>query len=262
MVARRFIGVGLLLALLIPFAVAQSPDAPVASQPAPGDSDRPASWKLVPSNLLSDQKRIWLYSRRLARPRNWIAPAAILGTTVLLVAEADSPAASYFRRTSEFRGFDRVFTGKATALGMIALPASLYVAGLARKDSKMKSTVLLAGEAVLDSELLTIAAKDIDRRLYPASIPAPQGFTDTWFKTKGDWLRGSGSFPSGHTIAAFSIGTVIARRYGNHRWVPYAAYGAAALVGFSRLPLMSHYVSDVFMGSALGYSIARFAVLR
>ena len=180
----------------------------------------------------------------------------------LLVAEADSPAASYFRRTSEFRGFDRVFTGKATALGMIALPASLYVAGLARKDSKMKSTVLLAGEAVLDSELLTIAAKDIDRRLYPASIPAPQGFTDTWFKTKGDWLRGSGSFPSGHTIAAFSIGTVIARRYGNHRWVPYAAYGAAALVGFSRLPLMSHYVSDVFMGSALGYSIARFAVLR
>jgi membrane-associated phospholipid phosphatase len=75
-------------------------------------------------------------------------------------------------------------------------------------------------------------------------------------------LRGHGSFPSGHTIAAFSIATVVARRYGNHRWVPYAAYGMAALVGFSRLSLSAHFLSDVFMGGALGYSISRFTVLR
>jgi membrane-associated phospholipid phosphatase len=55
---------------------------------------------------------------------------------------------------------------------------------------------------------------------------------------------------------------VIARRYGNHRWVPYAAYGAAALVGFSRLTLSAHFLSDVFLGGALGYSISHFAVLR
>jgi len=36
----------------------------------------------------------------------------------------------------------------------------------------------------------------------------------------------------------------------------------AALVGFSRLSLSAHFLSDVFMGSALGYSISRFAVLR
>jgi membrane-associated phospholipid phosphatase len=55
---------------------------------------------------------------------------------------------------------------------------------------------------------------------------------------------------------------VIARRYGNHRWVPYAAYGTAALIGFSRLTLSTHFASDVFVGAALGYSISRFAVLR
>ena len=47
-----------------------------------------------------------------------------------------------------------------------------------------------------------------------------------------------------------------------HRWVPYVAYGAAALVGFSRMTLSAHFPSDVFMGAALGYSISRFTVLR
>jgi membrane-associated phospholipid phosphatase len=250
---------GAVLAFTLAAAVA-------AGQPAPGQQapelERPVSLKLLPSNLVSDQKSIWLFPRRLAHPRNWIAPAAVVGATALLIAEVDAPTASYFRRTSSFDGFKQVFTGKATALGMVALPSSLLAAGLARHDSKMWKTAVLAGEAVLDSEVLTIAMKDADRRLFPASVPPEQGFSNTWFKTSGHWLRGSGSFPSGHGIAAVSIATVFARRYGKRRWVSYAAYGAAGLVAFSRLPLGAHYVSDTFMGAALGYSISRFAVLR
>jgi membrane-associated phospholipid phosphatase len=75
-------------------------------------------------------------------------------------------------------------------------------------------------------------------------------------------LLPNGSFPSGHTIAAFSVATVISRRYGNHKWVPYAAYGTAALIGFARITLSAHFMSDVFVGGVLGYSISRFAVLR
>jgi membrane-associated phospholipid phosphatase len=76
-------------------------------------------------------------------------------------------------------------------------------------------------------------------------------------------LGGYGSFLSGHTIAAFSVATIMARRYGRkHRWVPIVAYGAAGLVGFSRLTLSAHFTSDVFMGGALGYAISRFTVLR
>jgi len=76
------------------------------------------------------------------------------------------------------------------------------------------------------------------------------------------YIRGNGSFPSGHSIEAFAVATIIARRYRNHRWVPYAAYGLASVVGFSRLTLNVHFLSDVFMGGALGYSISRFTVLR
>jgi len=55
---------------------------------------------------------------------------------------------------------------------------------------------------------------------------------------------------------------VVARRYRHDRWVPYAAYGLAATVGLSRMTLSKHFPSDVFFGAALGYSVARFSVLR
>jgi len=55
---------------------------------------------------------------------------------------------------------------------------------------------------------------------------------------------------------------VIARQYKNHKWVPYVAYGLAGVIGFSRLTLSAHFLSDVFMGAALGYTIGRYDVLR
>ena len=70
------------------------------------------------------------------------------------------------------------------------------------------------------------------------------------------------SFPSGHTIAAFSVATVFANRYRKHRWVPYVAYGLAGWVGFTRVSLQSHFVSDVFAGAALGYVLAHNVTLR
>jgi len=231
-----------------------------ASQPPPV-VDRPVSWKLLLPNLISDQQRIWTFPARLAQGQNWIPTAAVLGTTAGLLA-LDPTDAAYFRRTTTFQGFNNIFTSNATVIGTIATPISLYAIGLIRRDSKMQRTALLAGEAVADAEILTTVLKDATARVRPAAIPAKRNFSDSWFESGGSRLRGAGSFPSGHTIAAFSIATVIARRYGNHRWVPYAAYGMAALVGFSRLSLSAHFLSDVFMGGALGYSISRFTVLR
>jgi membrane-associated phospholipid phosphatase len=192
----------------------------------------------------------------------YLAPmAAVLGTTAALVA-LDPSESAYFRRTPTLHAFNNIFTGNVTSIGIIVAPASLYTVGLLRRDSKMKHTALLAGEAIVDAELVTTVLKDTTRRVRPAAVSTNGNFSDTWFESGGSLIRGSGSFPSGHTIAAFSVATVAARRYGNHRWVPYIVYGAAALVGFSRLSLSAHFLSDVFMGGVLGYSISRFAVLR
>jgi membrane-associated phospholipid phosphatase len=231
-----------------------------SSTPTP-PLDRPVSWKRMVPNLLQDQQRIWSSPVRLAHGHWWIPAAAVLGTTAALLA-LDPSEAAYFRRTRTFHGFNNIFTGNATSVGTFAAPVSLYATGLIRRDSKMQRTALLAGEAAGDAEIVTTVIKDATRRLRPAGIPAGGNYSDSWFKSGGSLIRGSGSFPSGHTIAAVSVATVVARRYGNHRWVPYAAYGMAALVGFSRLSLLSHFSSDVFMGGALGYSISRFVVLR
>jgi membrane-associated phospholipid phosphatase len=248
------------------FPVNEPPETvrPLAPSPS-GDFGRAVSWKLLPSNVIADQKQIWSFPARLLQGKNRTPTAAVLAVTAGLVL-LDPTEARYFRRTPTFHGFNNIFNGTATAISMGATPASLYVMGLVRKDSKLQHTALLAGEAMADAELLTTVLKDATRRVKPAGFPASGNFNDSWFEMRGSpsyfYLKGDGSFPSGHTIAAFSVATIIARRYRTHRWVPYAAYGLASVVGFSRLTLSVHFLSDVFMGGALGYSVSRFTVLR
>jgi membrane-associated phospholipid phosphatase len=225
------------------------------------DSGRPVSWKVLIPNIADDQKSIWTFPLRLGKPGNLLATTAVLGVTAGLVA-TDPADGDYFRRTTSFGGFNRVFSSNATAVGTLVAPLSLYAAGLLRRDSKMQGTALLAAEAVADAEIVTTVFKSADRRLRPSAVSPQSSLGDTWFERRGPFLSGGGSFPSGHSIAAFSVATVVARRYGNHRWVPFVAYGLAGAVGLSRITLSAHFVSDVFMGGALGYSISRFTVLH
>jgi membrane-associated phospholipid phosphatase len=236
--------------------------ATVFAQDAPMEPDgRPVSWIRMAPNLASDQKRMWLAPARMASGGRWLAAAGVLSATAALIA-TDTRTASYFRRTDAFHGFNSAFSGKSTVVGIAAAPVLLYAAGIIRRDGHARNTALLAGEAVAGAEILTTVLKDIDRRRRPAEYAPGADFGGSWFHAKGSWVRGIGSFPSGHAIAAFAVATVISRRYPRRRWVPYVAYGLAGVVGFSRITLNSHYPSDVFMGAALGYSISRFVVLR
>lgn len=238
---------------------AQTPPA-TPTQPPQGVS-RPVSWKLLLPNFVSDQQQIWTFPSRLERKRNWVPTAAILAAAAGLVA-LDPTEANYFRQSPTYHAFNNVFTSNRTMYATLLTPAGLYVAGLARKDSKMTGTALFAGEALVDVGLLSTFLKDVTRRVRPANVPPHGNAYDTWFESGGSIISGHGGFPSGHTIAAMSVATVVARRYRNHRWVPWVAYGGAALVGFSRVSLSAHFASDVFVGGALGYSISRFAVLQ
>jgi membrane-associated phospholipid phosphatase len=223
---------------------------------------RPVSWGRIIPLVASDQKQIWTFPVRAARGSHWPAVAGVLGATAALVA-ADAHDTPQFRRTESFSGFNTVFSGRNTHYGTILVPASLYGVGLIRKDSYLQKTALLAGVAAADTAIVTVVLKGATSRLRPKDIPPGGDYTHTWFKNRGNnWLRGRGSFPSGHTIAAFSVATVFSRRYPKYRWLPYVAYGLAGVVGFSRVTLSSHFPSDVFMGAAMGYSIGRYSVLR
>jgi membrane-associated phospholipid phosphatase len=227
----------------------------LASSSAEG---RDVSVSLLPANFLRDQKNIWLFPAELAKGRHWSPTVAVIAATVGLLS-ADPHVDPYFAHTTAFRGFDRAFASNVTGAETVAIPAALYAVGLGRRDSYAQKTALFAGEALADAEVLRAVMNTVTARWRPSDVVRRGNYADTFFR---DNIHVGSSFPSGHMIAAVSIGTVIARRYRKHRWVPWAAYGLAGTIGFSRISLRAHFPSDVVLGTVLGYAIARYDVLQ
>ncbi len=211
-------------------------------------------------NIIEDQGRIWRSPAELRHKRNWIPLAAVLGTAAALIA-TDPHDTGYFRRTPDLSGFNKAITSNRTAAGIIAVPAALFAVGAVAHDRKATGTALLAAEAVADSWVVGTVLKDAFMRARPSQIAPNGNFSDSWFEHRSSFINPNGGMPSGHTLYAFAVATIVARRYGNHRWVPFVSYGLAAAVALSRVTGSSHFMSDVFVGGVLGYSISRFAVL-
>jgi membrane-associated phospholipid phosphatase len=223
---------------------------------------RVVTWKSLPRDFLNDQKDIWFtFPGRLATGHHWIPVLAVAGVTTGLIY-ADPHIMPYFR--DHQKNLDKIndgFDPLITTAEVIAVPTGLLVAGYARHDNYQVSTGLMGALAYGDSLIPNLVIKAITRRERPADVPAPEPFTGTFFNGGKSPLKGS-SFPSGHATAVFSVATVVAYRYRNHWWVPVAAYALATTIAASRITTMAHFPSDVFLGSAMGYAIARYQTVR
>jgi len=260
----------------------QVPEPPAEGTPAdPPDpvtveSSRPSSapsewhtlgtqWEGLVPNLLRDQKTIWLFPLSVVRGHHWKPTLALIGATGLLMT-VDAHNSRWVRNNLQpLSGFNNVFSGYNTATVTEAFSSAFYLAALLRKNAYDQKTFILAGEAVIDAEILTTVMKDVDGRMAPISYPAGGNFTDSWFKVthgnRSSWMGGLGSMPSGHEIAIMAVATVFAERYPRPAWLKWVAYGLAVAAGFSRVSLQSHFTSDTFAGGALGYLIAHYVVL-
>jgi len=241
-----------------------SPDAAAAGGYSHIDrsGERDVTWKTLPGDFLHDQKEIWgIFPSQLAHGHHWVPVLAVAGLTGGLIF-ADPHVMPYFR--THAKNIDKVndvFDPMITTGEVISMPALLLAAGYARHDEYQVSTGLMAALAYGDSVIPDLAMKAITRRERPADVPDNKPYTGTFFNGNKSPLKGS-SFPSGHSTAAFSVATVVAYRYRNHKWVPVLAYGLATAIGLSRIATQAHFPSDVFLGSALGYSVARFQTVR
>jgi len=241
-----------------PQTVAADAGPPIAEA---AGAEREVSWGTLPRNFLEDQKDIWLFPVQLAKGRHWLPTIAVTGVTAGLIV-ADSHDTPYFRRTARFEGFNDVFSGSITAGEIAAVPAAFLIVGHFRHDSYAEKTALLAGEAYADSAMVDVVMKMATRRLRPSDIAPMGNFSDTFFESHVSPAGINTSFPSGHAAAAFAVATVFAHRYRQHRWVLRVAYGLAGAISFSRVTTQAHFPSDVFLGAALGFTIAKFDVLR
>jgi len=141
----------------------------------------------------------------------------------------------------------RFISHAGSAYGVGAVAATFYIAGRAGHNMRARETGILGAEALIDSAIVVNVVKEITQRTRP-----------TGGKSRSDFFDGGTSFPSGHSIEAWSLATIIANEYHDHTAVQIAAYGIASAVSVARFTGRNHYLSDVLVGSALGYGIGRY----
>jgi membrane-associated phospholipid phosphatase len=215
--------------------------SPVVAPPA----KRPSLEREFFKNILRDQKAIWTSPTHLqTKDARWLVPLG-LGTAALIatdqqtgdeIAESDKPLRA-----------SRVISYAGSSYSTGAIAAAFYLFGRAGHNDRARETGLLAGQALIDSAIVATSIKAITQRTRP-----------TGGRSRGDFFDGGSSFPSGHSIKAWTLATIIAHEYHDKPVVQIAAYGIASAVSVSRFTGRNHYLSDVLIGSAMGYGIGRY----
>ena len=213
--------------------------------PTPVASPTPTLEHEFFKNVLRDQKAIWTAPLHLhQRDGRWLAPIG-LGAAALIATDrrtGDEIAES----TSQLNA-SRIVSYAGSTYGVAAVAGAFYVAGRAGHNRRARETGVLGAEALLDSAIVVNALKEITQRTRPSGG-----------RSRGDFFHGGSSFPSGHSIEAWSLATVIANEYHDRLPVQIAAYGIASAVSVARFTGQKHYLSDILVGSAMGYGVGRY----
>jgi len=147
-------------------------------------------------------------------------------------------------------GFLRYATWLGYGLVDIAVPVAIGAVAWGRGDTDGVRRGLLGVSAVAAAGILDQIVKNLLCRARPSAADAGAFFTGfPCFPAP----YAVASFPSGHATTAFALATVLSLWY--PRWTA-AWLALAAIVGWSRIALGSHFPSDVAAGAILGVAVA------
>lgn len=240
----------LLFTLVFVFSLevrAQTP--PPAHDEAPKATSQSTKEKKFLKNILDDQRAIWTAPFHWGRSdRKWLAP---LGLSTLALMATDRQTSAKLVEHGDNLGRLRLSRNVSTIGSLYTtggLAGALYLTGRATGNARLRETGLLGAEALINSEIVARGLKTASQR---QRIPKDD--------SSGEFFDGGDSFPSGHAINVWSLATVVAKEYGQHRrLVQVGAYGIATAVSVSRFTGRKHFLSDVLVGSALGYGIGNY----
>jgi membrane-associated phospholipid phosphatase len=247
-----------LSAMAVTPAIAQEAGKQSAGQPGNSLPDMPkplivgpqdaATLRNTPRNILKDQEAIWTSPIRL-RSSNIAGPIVLaLATTVAITTDHQVMSSS---RLQDASLNSQANTASNGLLGIfVALPVAFYGVGHLRHLTQSQETGILGGEAMADS----LAVNEVMKFVALRERPTIDGAKGKFFQTS----VGSGSsFPSNHSILAWSSAAVIASEYPG-RLTALSVYGLATGVSITRVLARQHFPSDVLVGSAVGWMIGRY----
>lgn len=217
-------------------------------------------------SFLKDQVHIWTAPFRIKKKDlNYLIPLTLAAATVMVFDEDINHNTQKFKNKNQWvKNLSPILTegGEVPVVGGIS--AAMYLTGLAVKDDKLMQTGALAGYALVNSAVVVTVLKMLAGRQRPRVDGNSQWkpFPQTLEQFEGSSSDYYSSFPSGHSIAAWTLATVVAEQYKNTKVIPILMYTFATGVALSRTTENAHWLSDAIVGSALGYGIGKYMVKK
>lgn len=217
----------------------------VRAQTPPNSTTTPSLEREFFKNILNDQKAIWTAPFRLQRrDTKWVIPSSI---GFMALVTTDRITGDEIAESKRQVKMSHIVSQGGSVYGLGTVAGAFYLFGRTKNNERARETGLLSAEALVNSMIVETALKGITQRARPSAGVERSEFFD-----------GGNSFPSGHSTQAWAVATVIANEYHDNRVVQIAAYGAASAVSVARFTGHKHYLSDVVVGSALGYVIGKY----
>lgn len=216
-----------------------------AQTPAPTPTPTPSLEREFFKNVLRDQKAIWTAPLHLERSdMKWVIPSSV-GLMALFTTDRIT-GDEIFEADRQVKASNAIsYAGSIYGLG--ATTSAFYLIGRMKNNYRARETGVLSAEAMLNSLIVEGVLKGVTQRGRPLDGHERSEFFD-----------GGSSFPSGHSTQAWAVATVIAHEYKDRPVVQIAAYGIASAVSVARFTGHKHYISDVVVGSALGFGIGKY----
>ncbi len=134
------------------------------------------------------------------------------------------------------------------------IPYVLATAYFLWKDRKFTLLPLIVAILVM---FFSYFIKDYFGHPRPIMVLEMNGLAKTLHLVPGvEVMRGYNSFPSGHTMSAFALFSLLCFTIAKSDLMQMFFFILAALVGVSRVYLVQHFPQDVLFGSFLGFLVA------
>jgi len=221
-------------------------------RPKPTPAPKPSLEKKFFVNILKDQRAIWTSPFHLhGQDAKWLAPLGLTTAALIVTDRSTSDELVEHGINAKRVRISRDISWLGSMYATMGTAGILYLIGSATHNDHLRETGLLGAEALIDSGIVVNALKTASQRKRP-----------TTEHSSGEFFEGGTAFPSGHAISAWSLATVIAQEYRHRPLVQVGAYGLATAVGISRYTGRNHFLSDVLVGSAVGYGIGRYVYYK